>query len=219
MSFWINSGIAKPIGEVEVLSQEMEWVFYAEKDRLESLFAGKIEKGNWYTTNEEGRFEKRFVQWWLEVPEIPTDEDRQIKIILLGEPVPKQSTKFRIVTPKGKKPFVATYQPKELVKAKEDYQKAAKVQLPRNWKMLDKPVSCRIRFVFPFPKSTSKKVLKAHSEGEKQPKTTKPDGDNLMKLPFDSFNKIVYFDDARVWKVEAEKIYGHKPMSEFIFQF
>lgn len=68
---------------------------------------------------------------------------------------------------------------------------------------LEGPVSVSVRAVFPVPASWSKaKRDRAFW------KTSKPDLDNLIKLIKDSFNSIVWVDDAQVCEVRAQKVYG-----------
>ena len=58
------------------------------------------------------------------------------------------------------------------------------------------PLECRVRFVFPLPKS------------RKNPwATSRPDLDNLYKSVTDAMNGIVYKDDAQIVRATIEKAY------------
>jgi len=61
----------------------------------------------------------------------------------------------------------------------------------------------KIVFLFSRPESHSKK-----RRLEREPKTTKPDLDNLIKLIFDALNGIAYNDDNQICRIgEIEKWY------------
>jgi Holliday junction resolvase RusA-like endonuclease len=68
--------------------------------------------------------------------------------------------------------------------------------------VLEGPVSVRIVCFFERPKSHSKKRRR-----EREPKTTKPDADNLAKGIGDALNEIAYNDDGQVFMLTVEKWY------------
>ena len=68
--------------------------------------------------------------------------------------------------------------------------------------VLEGPVSVRIVCWFERPKSHSKK-RRQHTE----PKTTKPDLDNVGKAILDALNEIAYNDDGQVYRLTVEKWY------------
>ena len=68
--------------------------------------------------------------------------------------------------------------------------------------VLEGPVSVRIVCWFERPKSHSKKRRQ-----EPEPKTTKPDSDNLAKGIGDALNQIAYNDDGQVYRLTVEKWY------------
>lgn len=55
---------------------------------------------------------------------------------------------------------------------------------------------------------------KRRIEAEGQPKVTKPDIDNIVKLYFDVMNGIVYDDDRQISIVRAAKFYSSNPRVE-----
>ena len=68
------------------------------------------------------------------------------------------------------------------------------------------PVRLNLIAVYPWPKSWSAKKRAANPW-----KVTKPDADNLQKLPMDSLNGIVWVDDAQVCEWTGAKDYGEMP--------
>jgi Holliday junction resolvase RusA-like endonuclease len=68
--------------------------------------------------------------------------------------------------------------------------------------VLEGPVSVRIVCLFERPKSHSKKRRQ-----EPEPKTTKPDLDNVGKAILDALNEIAYNDDGQVFMLTVEKWY------------
>jgi Holliday junction resolvase RusA-like endonuclease len=68
--------------------------------------------------------------------------------------------------------------------------------------VLEGPVEVRITCWFWRPKSHSKK-----RSVTPEPKTIKPDSDNLGKAILDSLNGIAYHDDSQVYKLTVEKWY------------
>ena len=68
--------------------------------------------------------------------------------------------------------------------------------------VLEGPVSIRVVCLFDRPKSHSKK-RRQYTE----PKTTKPDLDNVGKAILDALNEIAYNDDGQVFMLTVEKWY------------
>jgi Holliday junction resolvase RusA-like endonuclease len=68
--------------------------------------------------------------------------------------------------------------------------------------VLEGPVSIRIACWFERPKSHSKKRRQ-----DREPKTTKPDLDNVGKAILDALNEIAYNDDGQVYRLTVEKWY------------
>jgi Holliday junction resolvase RusA-like endonuclease len=72
--------------------------------------------------------------------------------------------------------------------------------------VLEGPVSIKIVCLFDRPKSHSKK-RRQYTE----PKTTKPDLDNVGKAILDALNEIAYNDDGQVYRLTVEKWYVGGP--------
>ena len=70
-----------------------------------------------------------------------------------------------------------------------------------------KPFIAKITAIYTPPKSTGKKKLQ---ELIGTPYTKKADIDNVVKLILDALNGLAYKDDAQVYKLYAEQIYGEK---------
>lgn len=64
------------------------------------------------------------------------------------------------------------------------------------------PVELRLFFFFAMPMSRQLKKSRRPME----PKTSKPDLDNLIKAVADALNGQAWTDDAQVWAVEATKV-------------
>jgi Holliday junction resolvase RusA-like endonuclease len=71
----------------------------------------------------------------------------------------------------------------------------------------DQPLSMRIRFGMPIPKSYSKAKRLAIQNGELH-HTKTPDLDNLLKLVLDGLNGVAYIDDKQIIELSAAKFYA-----------
>jgi Holliday junction resolvase RusA-like endonuclease len=72
--------------------------------------------------------------------------------------------------------------------------------------VLEGPVEIRIACWFERPKNHSKKRRQ-----QAEPKTTKPDLDNVGKAILDALNEIAYNDDGQVCRLTVEKWYVGGP--------
>lgn len=113
-------------------------------------------------------------------------------LILSGKPVPK--ARPRVVNGHA-------YTPRET----QEYEELVRLCYRRGSgdKRLG-PVSVSIVFAYEMPKSWPKKK-KAEMDG--QPKTTKPDLDNLVKTVLDGLNGEAWEDDAQVVTVASRKVW------------
>lgn len=137
-----------------------------------------------------------------------------MKLKILGIPQSKQSARFKNVK-MGNKSFIKSYQKQSVIENERNIAFDIKSQLPLDFKPYDEPVAVKVIFVFPPLSGWSKAKKKLLESGETIYKETKPDlTDNLMKGLFDAMNGIVMIDDARVVKVQSEKIYGSIPRTE-----
>ena len=74
------------------------------------------------------------------------------------------------------------------------------------------PLSLTITFYMPIPKSISKKK---HAALIGQPHAKTPDTSNLIKLPEDCFNGILWEDDCLICHLDAKKLYDEDPRTVF----
>ncbi len=138
-----------------------------------------------------------------------------IKIVIPGEPMPKQSARFRIITNKKTgKSFISSYQSNAVVKEEKRIKDIIKQQLPKGHIPFDVPVGIRCLFVFPPLKSFSKAKLEEIASGVEVLKDTKPDNDNLFKVVGDALEGTVIKNDSRIATQVLKKIYGLEPRTE-----
>lgn len=142
---------------------------------------------------------------------LPTPEYHSIRLILRGEPMPKQSVMG------GKNGF---YQPKKKTDRKEDYIRQIKSQLPKGFVPFTEEVHVtRFHCVYSPLKAFQKKkgIMEKIRNGEKVYKTTQPDlVDNLKKLVFDCMGKdkdtkiplVLGNDGIIVTENDTAKFYG-----------
>lgn len=75
------------------------------------------------------------------------------------------------------------------------------------------PVSVKIAFFMPIPKSAPKKA-QALLQTEQAPHWKRPDLDNMAKLVKDALNGVVWVDDGQVWNLYTYKVYSPNPRIE-----
>lgn len=68
----------------------------------------------------------------------------------------------------------------------------------------------KIQAQYPIPQSLSKRKKREAIAGLIMP-TTKPDGDNILKVVMDALNGLAYDDDKQVVKMGIIKVYGVNP--------
>lgn len=124
-------------------------------------------------------------------------------------PMAVQSVRFR-----NAGTFIQTYQPKRNQEYKGCIKVMARVQLPSDFKIIDKPIIInKLVYVFPLLKSMSKKLVKYISDGGIYYKETKPDLlDNCSKATLDALTGVIWRDDSQVVHTrDIYKIYGLNP--------
>ncbi|HVN82286.1 MAG TPA: RusA family crossover junction endodeoxyribonuclease [Terriglobia bacterium] len=127
---------------------------------------------------------------------------------LLGPPRGKGRPRFRIVG-KGKKRFVQTYTDAETRKYEDRLRQEASLKM-MGIPPSDVPLEVRIEAYMPVPDSwPSRKKLDAIA-GKIVP-ATKPDSDNVVKAILDSFNRVVWKDDAQIVNFYITKRYSERP--------
>lgn len=147
---------------------------------------------------------KKIINSAFEKEPLPEPEYHSIRLVLKGEPMPKQSVRS---TKSGHH-----FQPKKYVDREKDYRKQIADQLPKGFVMFTQEVKItKLHFVYaPLKKFQKMKgyMDKIHS-GELIPKVTAGDCDNLMKLCNDSLSELVFKDDALIYHYSnMGKYYG-----------
>ena len=132
-----------------------------------------------------------------------------IEISIPGKPIAKKRPRF---FRRGN--FVGTYNDQATEEGR--FQLMVMDQLPENFKPYERDVALSLHCVFamPIPKSTSKKKRLEMIEGKIQP-TKKPDTDNLIKFVKDCCNSLIWHDDCQIVRIQADKLYGREPRTEF----
>lgn len=101
---------------------------------------------------------------------------------------------------KGRSRSGVWYKPKHLREAEELYMNWLAIQKPAQ--PMEGPIVLRVDFLFP--------ATKPHKPGD--PKTTRPDTDNMVKLLKDCLTRSGYWlDDAQVADETVIKIYDKDP--------
>lgn len=139
---------------------------------------------------------------------------RTIRFTVTGAAVPKDRARYRIVTPKGRKPFVQSYTPKETVAYEEHVKRLAR----RAWGNAEpslRPIELQVTIYVEIPASWAKWKREAATRGEILP-TGVPDVDNVVKAISDAMNKVVYRDDGQVATIDAVKLYAPEGSAGYV---
>lgn len=146
----------------------------------------------------------------------PTSQQagRTIRFTVTGAAIPKDRVRHRIVQPKGKRPFVQVYTPKETT----DYENRVKAAARRAWGEAEpslRPIELQVTIHVEIPESWPKWKREAATRGEILP-TGVPDVDNVVKAISDAMNGVVYRDDGQVATVDAVKLYAAAGAGGFV---
>lgn len=134
--------------------------------------------------------------------------DPLVSILLPGAPRGKGRPRFRMVAPKGKRPFASVYTDAETAA----YEAALAQVGAIAWRAppLETALTVFAEAFMPIPISWSQKKQAAAVAGEIFP-TSKPDGDNIAKCVGDALNKIVWADDSQIIMWQVLKVYSDFP--------
>lgn len=135
-----------------------------------------------------------------------------MKLIILGEPKPKQSARFAKI---GK--FMRSYQTKEVKQNEQNIQAQILAALPEGFEPFKNPIAIKkLHYVFTPLTSFSKKIKAEIDNGAWIYKSTKPDlTDNLSKGLFDAMQGIVFLNDSQIVSMtDVKKYYGNVPRIE-----
>ncbi len=194
------------------------------EDSLSKMGLVKDEKGNWYKPKTTPQPREAQIlpkarrmspststlsalykeQSYETYPLVPNECFRKISLVLLGEPMPKQSVRS---TKTGHH-----FQPKKYIEREKDYRKQIKEQLPKDFNMFTQEVQIvKMHFIYAPLKGFQKikGMMERIKSGELIKKLTKPDVDNLCKITFDSMSELVFSDDALIHSIDGlRKYYG-----------
>ena len=117
------------------------------------------------------------------------------EIQIIGAPISKKRPRFRR--------FGSVYN------AQSKECEIIKWMIRSEWKLdpLEGAVHLDMLFLFPYPKSWSKKKKKVYNEIAH---VVKPDIDNVIKFYLDCMNGIVFKDDKQIVSIRSEKSYTDK---------
>lgn len=143
----------------------------------------------------------------------PRQYGREIRFTLSGEAVPKERARARIVTPKGRKPFIQHYTPAETVK----FEKRVKALAAKHWhgEPSLRPIELQITVHTEIPDSWPAWKREAASKQQIVP-TAKPDLDNVVKAISDALNGVCYRDDAQIFSIDPLRIYAEAGCTGYI---
>lgn len=128
-----------------------------------------------------------------------------IHITLQGKPIPKKRVRWSSAGPYNPQADIMN-QTKLIISN----------QLPDKFEMIEKniPVIVNISFFFTPAKSQKTKKFLALIKDDDYPYLKKIDRDNLDKFVLDICNKLIWYDDAQVYKGTLEKYYSLDPRTE-----
>ena len=124
-------------------------------------------------------------------------------LVIHMEPMPKERPRATVVGGHAR-----IYTPRKTA----EYEK----HIADSWKTIHEggpetgPVSVRIAFVMPIPKSATRRA-KLDMENRRVRPVTKPDADNLAKAVLDGLNGVAYKDDNQIVDLSVSKFYGPVP--------
>lgn len=139
---------------------------------------------------------------------------RTIRFTMSGAAIPKDRVRHRIVQPKGKRPFVQVYTPKET----RDYEERIAKRARRAWGEAEpslRPIELQVTIHVEIPPGWPKWKREAATRGEILP-TGVPDVDNVVKAISDAMNGIVYRDDGQVATIDAVKLYAPEGTDSYV---
>lgn len=123
------------------------------------------------------------------------DAEGWFTVEIPGEPVPKGRPRFTLITPKGKKPFVSTYTPKETV----EYEK----RVAAAWQTAGGPF---------FGNALLELDLLVFERPFKNGNRKRSDGDNHLKIQQDALQPTAFEDDWQIIDARVRKFVDeHNP--------
>lgn len=128
------------------------------------------------------------------------------ELTIMGDPMPKQSVK-QGKSRSGKKVF---YKDSKITEREAEILSQLRAKLGEShipWYC--KPIIVSLTYVYPYPKTFPKRLIRLIESGETVYKITAPDvGDNLNKLILDVLQGFLYENDSEIIISSSKKVYG-----------
>lgn len=121
----------------------------------------------------------------------------------------KGRPRARMVIPRIGRPFVTFYTDADTVAYELALKQRAAIKM-KGRPPFKGPLAVRVFAMMTIPRSWPNRERDAALAGTKFP-TTKPDGDNVLKVVLDSFNELVWVDDTQVVRSLIVKEYAENP--------
>lgn len=126
-----------------------------------------------------------------------------------GEPIGKGRPRARLVTPKGKKPFISMYTDSQ-TRDYEDMVKRLAQYAMLGHPPIERAVELNVTIYIQIPDTWPQWKRDAASGQEIMP-TTKPDISNVVKSIEDAMNGVVYKDDSQIVSTDTVKLFHMGP--------
>jgi Holliday junction resolvase RusA-like endonuclease len=133
-----------------------------------------------------------------------------VQFELTGKPGHKGRHRSRIVFPKGSKKAFVHHYPDPETEAYEAALAEAGALFMRGREPTKRPLSLLVHAFREIPASWSARERSAALAGAVLP-TSRPDGDNHLKVVQDALNKIIYHDDSQIIDARVIKRYSDRP--------
>ena len=142
---------------------------------------------------------------------------KTVELFVPGKSHGKGRPRFRVVTPRGKRPFVQTYTPPETEAYERRVAEFAMVAAAKQRVALpfEGAVELEVVAVFKRPQ----RLMRKRDPFERIEAPTKPDFDNIEKSIADGLQKAGLFDDKAVCRSSCVKLYQRKendPVGVFV---
>ena len=137
-----------------------------------------------------------------------------ITLVVAGQPMGKQRARTRTVNTKAGKSFVMSYTPKKTLNYETYIKELFVIKYP-GFIIMEDAISVDVMAYLIIPMSKSKKQKEAMLNGDIFP-TTRPDGDNILKVCLDALQGICFKNDSQIIRGSFKKIYSNTPRVEIM---
>ena len=132
-----------------------------------------------------------------------------IQLTIPGQPMGKQRARTRTVNTKAGKSFVMSYTPKKTLNYETYIKELFIIKYP-GFVLLENAITIDVIAYLIIPMSKSKKQKEAMLNGGILP-TTRPDGDNILKVCLDALQGICFKNDSQIVRGRFAKFYSASP--------